>query len=88
MEEKENHSMSLLNRESLILTGINDVDSFNEAEITAFTSYGDLTVRGDMLHVEELNLETGEMKITGKITVLLYADKTSGTSVFKRLFGG
>lgn len=88
MEERENHSLSLLNREDMKLSGIKDVDSFNETEIIAVTAYGDLSIRGDMLHVEELNLDTGDMKISGKVDALVYTDTKKGSGIFKRLFGG
>lgn len=90
MEEKAkgNHTLTLTNRESLSLGGITDVDSFNEEEITAFTACGDLTVKGEMLHVEALNLECGEMQISGKVTALIYSESGPGLSVFKRLFRG
>lgn len=90
MEEKAkgSHTLSLTNRESLSLGGITDVDSFNEEEITAYTAYGDLTIKGEMLHVEALNLECGEMQISGKVTALVYSEPRAGVSVFKRLFRG
>lgn len=90
MEEKVkgNHTLSLTNRECLSMGGITEVAAFNEDEITACTSCGDLTIKGEMLHVEELNLECGEMKISGKITALIYSESSSGLPFFKRLFGG
>jgi len=67
-----NHLLTLENREHLTLTGISDVDSFN----------------GELLHIEELNLEAGTVSVSGKVTSLLYSEKFSSTSLLKRLFGG
>ena len=52
-----NHLLTLENREHLTLTGISDVDSFNEEEIIAISPCGELTIKGELLHIEELNLE-------------------------------
>lgn len=84
-----NHLLTLENREHLTLTGISDVDSFNEEEIIAISPCGELTIKGELLHIEELNLEAGTVSVSGKVTSLLYSEKFSSTSLLKRLsFGG
>lgn len=88
MENATEHTLNLTNRETLSLTGISDVDSFNEEEILAVCSCGELTIKGDMLHIEELNLENGILTVSGKIVSLTYSEKFSSTSLLKRLFGG
>lgn len=82
------HCLKLENRENLNLTGISDVDSFNEEEVVAICSCGELTIKGEMLHIEELNLESGTVSLSGKVTSLTYSEKFSSTSLLKRLFGG
>ena len=74
MEQKKTtgHSLTLCDREKLTLTGVTDVDAFNEEEITVITDFGELTVKGELLHVEALDLECGSMQITGKVTALRY----------------
>lgn len=88
MENATEHTLNLTNRETLSLTGISDVDSFNEEEILAVCSCGELTIKGDMLHIEELNLESGILTVSGKIVSLTYSERFSSTSLLKRLFGG
>ena len=88
MENATEHTLNLTNRETLSLTGISDVDSFNEEEILAVCSCGELRIKGDMLHIEELNLESGILTVSGKIVSLTYSEKFSSTSLLKRLFGG
>lgn len=82
------HSLTLENREKLNLTGVSDVDSFNEQEVIVVCSCGELSVKGEMLHIEELNLETGTVSLSGKISSLTYSEKFSSASLLKRLFGG
>ena len=88
MEQKKTtgHSLTLCDREKLTLTGVTDVDAFNEEEITVITDFGELTVKGELLHVEALDLECGSMQITGKVTALLYTQHREGGGLFGRLF--
>ena len=74
MEQKKTtgHSLTLCDREKLTLTGVTDVDAFNEEEITVITDFGELTVKGELLHVE----------------ALLYTQHREGGGLFGRLFHG
>ena len=86
MEQKKTtaHSLTLCDREKLTLTGVTDVDAFNEEEITVITDFGELTVKGELLHVDALD----SMQITGKVTALLYTQHREGGGLFGRLFHG
>ncbi len=88
MENMTEHVLTLTNRESLTLTGIKDVDSFNEQEIQAICDCGELSIRGELLHMEELNLDTGILTVSGKIVSLTYSEQFTSSSLIKRLFGG
>ena len=77
------HALTLENREHLTLSGISDVDSFNEEEIVAICSCGELTIKGELLHIEELNLETGYVSVSGKVTSLTYSEKFSSSSLLR-----
>ena len=86
-KKKKAHSLYLENRNGLKLTGVTDVDSFDEETVNAYTDYGCLTVSGTGLHVEELNLESGLLEVTGEIVALVYSNRTEKSkNVFKRLF--
>lgn len=80
------HSVILDNREKLTLTGVADVDSFDEQTIILRTSMGELTVRGERLHISRLNTETGELNITGRISALGYTDDRVKSGIFGRMF--
>ncbi len=82
------HTLTLNNRSSLTVTGITDVDEFNEQEILAICDFGELSIKGELLHIEELSVDSGNLVVSGKIISLTYCEKLSGTSVLKRLFGG
>lgn len=69
------HNIILEDRQKLSMSGVTDVESFDENEISLFTSLGELVVRGKCLHVDSMNLETGDMDITGEVKSLVYGDK-------------
>lgn len=77
MQEKprQNHNIILENRKSLNISGITDVDSFDEREISLYTELGELTIQGRELHIDTMSVETGNMTITGDIWSLVYGDK-------------
>lgn len=84
---KKAHSLLLENRSELKLTGVTDVDSFDEETISAYTDYGCLTISGSNLHIEELNLENGKLNVKGEVTALVYSSKTKkNDNLFKRIF--
>lgn len=85
-ENKKDHSFTVKNRECAALDGVTDVDAFNEEEIQAKTDYGALTIKGEKLHIEELDLSCGKLKVNGKITALIYVNDGSKKSTFRRLF--
>lgn len=72
---KQNHNIILENRKSLSISGITDVDSFDEREIILYTQLGELTIQGRELHIDAMSVETGDMTITGDIWALIYGDK-------------
>ncbi|MBR3150091.1 MAG: sporulation protein YabP [Eubacterium sp.] len=83
---RKKHTLFVTNREAAEISGVTDVDSFNEEEIRAVTDYGELLIKGTSLQVEALDLETGELKISGSVTALVYTDKKISKSKLGRLF--
>lgn len=69
------HSLILQDRASLELSGVTDVDSFDENEISLYTTLGEMVVRGKALHVNAMNVDTGDMQIDGDIRSIVYGDK-------------
>ncbi|MBQ1950202.1 MAG: sporulation protein YabP [Clostridia bacterium] len=80
------HQLIMQERSRLELTGVSDVDSFDDATVTAYTSLGELTVRGRQLHVRQLNLESGSLSVEGQIDALSYTDTAPRGGFFGRLF--
>lgn len=72
---KPNHNLILENRKSLSISGITDVDSFDEKAICLYTQLGELTIQGKELHIDAISVETGDMTVTGDIWAIVYGDK-------------
>lgn len=82
------NNLILESREHLSISGVADVESFDENLVSMETSEGMLTVRGSGLHVEKLNLENGELALAGEITSLEYEDRAPARGgLFAKLFG-
>ncbi len=79
MEKKtgfnHSHGLILQQRESLLLTGVTDVDNFNDKVLLIYTSLGELTVRGRNLCVESFSTESGELTAHGDIKAMIYGDR-------------
>jgi len=80
------HSLSLSSRKDLKISGISNVDSFNEEIIVAYTDYGELIIRGKKLKMENLNVDCGDLHIKGEISSLAYAESRNSKSVFSKIF--
>jgi sporulation protein YabP len=69
------------------ISGVTDVDRFDEDIIHIYTSLGELTVKGSDLHVSDLSTETGEMNIEGQIDAVVYGEpRTSPLSFLGKIF--
>lgn len=90
-DEKKNaimpHHLILDNQRELTLSGINDVDSFDDTVVIVYIEGGELTIKGSDLQIVRLSLETGDMQIDGHIESMAYAQVQSRASgFFGRLF--
>lgn len=77
---KVGHNFLLENRERMSVSGVLDVDIFNPDMIVVQTEMGMLTVKGNDLHINKLNLESAELIIDGEISSCIYSDKTVNSS--------
>lgn len=81
------HELTLTGRSRAVISGVEEVDSFNEQMVVLLTSSGMLTLLGDELHVSRLNLEEGQLLVEGKLAALEYDDniKSGRRGFFSRL---
>lgn len=81
------HNVVLEDRKILTVSGVSDVDSFDEQTVIVFTDMGELTVRGSNLHINRLSVEVGELTVEGNIAALIYSDEApKNGGFFSRVF--
>lgn len=81
------NNLILEDRKNLMVTGVSDVDSFDEQSIIAYTDFGELTIRGKNLHINKLSLDTGELAVDGEISSMSYSDnRPDNSGFFSKLF--
>ena len=78
------HQLIMQDRTALELTGVTDVDNFDENVITCHTAQGILTVRGSNLRLFRLDIDGTSLSVEGRVDSLSYTDVTKG-GLFGRL---
>ena len=68
------HHVILEGREQLSVSGVEEVESFDENTIIMTTVKGTLVVRGEDLHIEKLSLDGGDLRVEGVVDSLSYED--------------
>ena len=83
------HRLELSARERLTVSGVEEVERFDEEEIVMRTTAGTLVVGGSNLHIGKLNLDGGELHVDGTIHSLFYEDRNpvSQGGFLRRLLG-
>ena len=71
---KKPHSLSMEGRRRLSISGVEDVESFDEQQIVMRTSEGGLVICGTELSVSRLSVETGDVSVQGHVTELCYTE--------------
>lgn len=77
MSENTLHKQNIVieDRRLVNLSGVEQVDSFNDNTIVLSTVKGRLSIKGEELNVSKLNLDEGKVEIDGLITSLTYLSK-------------
>ncbi len=85
-----NHSISLLERKNLVITGVKKIDNFDNKEFLLETIMGYLIVKGDGLELVKLDTLAGNVTIKGLINSINYMEentkKNKDESILNRLF--
>lgn len=87
--KNKRQEVRLLNRRLLEVTGVLNVESFDSEAFLLETELGFLNVKGQNLHIKNLNLEQGQVSIEGTINAFTYLDgagEHKGKSFLGKLF--
>ena len=80
------HNIVLENKEKLSISGVTEVDTFDENKIVIFTSDDTLIIDGDDLHIQKFDISSGELLIEGDIYSLNYTGTVNGGKGSKGFF--
>jgi len=83
---RKNHAVTMEGRRRLTVSGVEEVISFDEGEISLRTGEGSLTVRGEELNISQLNVENGNVEVEGHVTELVYDEIRPERGLWARLF--
>lgn len=80
------HNLSLEDRKKLKLSGVEEVESFDDKEVVMLTTGGCLVIRGEGLSIGKLDTVSGQVDVSGLVTELSYEETSSGGGLWSRLF--
>lgn len=83
---QKTHTVNISDRTSMTITGVEEALGFDETSVLVRTSLGELCVRGEALHVERIDLDTGELELRGKIGELNYDEPKESGGFWAKLF--
>ena len=79
------HKLTLNERKSLTMTGVNEVISFDENTVFLPTTLGKLEIQGENLQLKNLSLEGGQVAVEGDISALYYTQPREKRGFWERL---
>ncbi len=79
--EGTKHRVTVTDRGLTSVEGVEHVGSFDEEEIVLDTKMGVLILKGEGLHIIQLNLDEGNLLVEGFVKSVDYADERSSKSL-------
>lgn len=80
------HNLILENREKLSVSGVLDIDTFDESKIVLFITDDTMIIDGSDLHIQKLDVTSGELIIEGEVYTISYTGTPNGGKTSKGLF--
>ncbi len=90
MEGMHTHSLSVIDRSNINISGVNKIESFNNEEFLLETVLGYINIKGESLEIVKLDTIEGTVVIKGKLNSLVYIEngkkRVKEEGVISRLF--
>ncbi len=83
-----NQNIIMENRQKISITGVIDIHSFDDELVLAQTELGILTIKGDDLKMNKLNIDSNELIVEGQIVAVAYSDSNQSkkSGLMNKLF--
>ncbi len=86
MPENTMHDLVIESRKKVTMTGIIDVESFDEETIVAQSECGEIFIKGNSLKISRLSVESGDMVVEGTIDSVSYSEGRVKGNFFSKVF--
>ena len=81
------HNITLKDRASLTISGIEHIYSFNDKKVELRTSAGEMVIEGENLDMGKLSIDESVINIEGTINSIVYSNEINPQESFiKRIF--
>ena len=74
MQENSIHNVILEGRKKISVSGVGDMECFDDGKVVVYTSMGIMEIRGKNFHMNKLSLDTEEIVVEGDIDSIIYED--------------
>ncbi len=86
-DDSKEYRIMMTNRQHTVVEGVENVESFDDQEILLDTKMGLLILKGQNLHIVQLNLEDGTLVVDGHCKTLDFLDEKAAKSLKGRSKG-
>ena len=73
-EQEKKHAIAMQARKSIAISGVTEVESFDDRSVQLLTDCGELTLEGEGLHIDTLDIAAGRVEVMGHVSGLYYSD--------------
>lgn len=81
------HNIIVEDRKNVTISGVTDVESFDEETVILMTDLGELVIKGFGLHISKIDVVSGDLALEGEIYNIGYSDtQAAGGGFLSRLF--
>ncbi len=80
------HNIIIEDRKNVSISGVTDVESFDEETVILMTDLGELVIKGFGLHISKIDVVSGDLALEGEIYIGYSDAQASGGGLLSRLF--
>ena len=84
MQENTIHNVIMESRKKISVSGVEDMECFDDGKVVVYTSMGIMLISGKNFHMNKLSLDTGEIVVEGDIDSVVY--ENAGNEQKKKSF--
>lgn len=85
LEDKKSY-LTLDSRKKMTVDGVQEIISFNDEQILLNTVLGSMDIRGENLKMNKLDVQNGDIMISGKISYIVYTNDGKKNKKSKNIF--